>query len=322
MNFSEIFDVFSRRKRSEKVLLPVVSVALRYKILMLCRDIFNGEHKYQYIISELSYTRDKFWHEIHRALTYRHGIPRLSNVTSARTEDADVVNFLGDCKDEDFLDFIELIFKTSAIAQVCPDENLLVDDINSLLVTENVGYELTNIVVKESSPGNTKVYFAEQISGHHPNHNVIAFPQVILKENLIVHTEILKPVLSLLTDVKYANANREFLEALEHYRKADYGNCLTLCSSAFESVMKILCAQKNWGCSAQDSASKLIDVMVNKLPLEPYLVPFLTTVTTLRNRLSKSHGAGVQTKDVPQYIARYALNVNASAITLLVDASK
>jgi hypothetical protein len=41
-------------------------------------------------------------------------------------------------------------------------------------------------------------------------------------------------------------------------------------------------------------------------------------VATLRNRLSKAHGAGVQIRNVPRHLAAYALNSTAAAILLLV----
>jgi hypothetical protein len=45
----------------------------------------------------------------------------------------------------------------------------------------------------------------------------------------------------------------------------------------------------------------------------------LSIVATLRNRLSKSHGAGIQQRDIPPHIAKYAINATAAAILLLVE---
>ena len=44
-------------------------------------------------------------------------------------------------------------------------------------------------------------------------------------------------------------------------------------------------------------------------------------VPTVRNKLS-SHGQGVEQREVPQYMARYLLNLTATSILLLTDAEK
>ncbi len=323
MNFTDIFNVFSRRSNSKKKAVLVVPITLRNKVLMLCRDTLYGTRKYGgYISYPRNTTWDRFWEEIHYALTYRHGRPMLIPGETSLPHDDDALTFLMSCSAGEFLDFIELIFKTQIIARVCIDENLLVADINALMQTENAGYELTNIVIKPASDSDTRVHFIDYGSTQIPVNNVIAFPQIILKEDQVVHGEIIKPILNLLSDVRFANANKEYLEALEDYRKGDYGDCLTKCCSSFESVMKIICAQKGWRCNANDPADKLIQMVVSMAGLESYFVQPLMIIATLRNRLSKSHGAGLQMKDVPQYTARYALNASASAMTLLIDATK
>ena len=48
----------------------------------------------------------------------------------------------------------------------------------------------------------------------------------------------------LLRDKSFTSADQEFIEALEDYRKGDYGDCLTKCGSSLESTMKIICDRK------------------------------------------------------------------------------
>ncbi|MCL4505774.1 MAG: hypothetical protein M1140_07090 [Chloroflexi bacterium] len=307
--------------------MPPVTTTLKNKVLMLCRDAFSGIRNYG-MIPPYSGTemQDRFWREIHDALTYKLGRPTLIPEYPSKSRKEDVLNFLTSCGDEEFLDFIELIFKTEIVGFVCADENRLVDDINELLRSENVGYELTHIVKKritlDSSNQATEPIGYAIPGQQYQVDDVVAYPQIILKEDMVVHTEILKPVLNLLADVRFANANKEYLEALEDYRKGDYGDCLTKCCSALESVMKIICTQKKWEYKPTDSANRLISAVVAGAKLETYFENFLTTVPTLRNRLSKAHGAGIESKHVPQDIARYALNESASAIIFLVDATK
>ena len=47
--------------------------------------------------------------------------------------------------------------------------------------------------------------------------------------------------LALLGTEEYAEANAEFLKALEHYRKGETKECLTECLKAFETTMKAIC---------------------------------------------------------------------------------
>ena len=52
--------------------------------------------------------------------------------------------------------------------------------------------------------------------------------------------------------------------------------------------------------------------------LEPFFEQPLVLVATIRNRLSKSHGAGLNSRDVTEAKAEYAINATAAAILLLV----
>jgi hypothetical protein len=100
------------------------------------------------------------------------------------------------------------------------------------------------------------------------------------------------PALMLLQRPAFKTANLEYLEALEDYRKGDFGDCLTKCGSSFESVLKIICERKKWAYRQTDTASSLVKTVLDNTSLDNYFEPVLMIVATLRNRLSKSHGAG------------------------------
>ena len=144
-----------------------------------------------------------------------------------------------------------------------------------------------------------------------------AYPKVIRKDSELLHSTATLPVLQLLSDGSYAAANKEFLEALEAYRKGDYDDCLTKCGSAFESVLKVICDRKRWPYQQTDTASQLIHTVVEKAGLEPFFEQPLMLVATIRNRLSTSHGAGVKQRKESQAKAEYALNATAAAVLLL-----
>ena len=314
MKFSHIFDVFSKRNKEVKPFVPNAPLTLRNKIILYCRDVFSNSRSNW---GSGDYTGE-FWSEIHQMLLYRHGKFQLSNgYPQSQAEDA--INFLLNCGNEEFFDFVEYIFRVKCLFHVAIEENVLVSEINELFASENVGYELTEMVKEEViEPVNEYPFFGREQKVI----KTVAYPQVIRKEDQVIHTTNIMPALTLLSDPKFKTADQEYLEALEDYRKGDYGDCLTKCGSAFESVMKIICDSKKWKYKQTDTASALLTTIISKSGIESYFDQPLSIIATLRNRLSKSHGAGVAPKEVTQNYARYALNSTAAAIVFLVNETK
>ncbi|MBU1395943.1 MAG: hypothetical protein KKE84_07345 [Gammaproteobacteria bacterium] len=217
----------------------------------------------------------------------------------------DAIAFLSGCDDVHFLDFLEYIFPTQAYFHAASRGNL-VEDINEFFRQDDLPYAVTEFVWTEGK------------DGPYATTTLTAYPQVIRKDSEVVHSSAIEPALQLLRGSEFGAANREFLEALEDFRKSDYGDCLTKCGSAFESVLKVICARKKWAYSATDTASPLLKTVVTNAGLEPFFEQPLVLVATIRNRLSKSHGAGLNSRDVTEAKAEYAINATAAAILLLV----
>lgn len=315
MKFRAILDVFSKRDEEADVFLYKVPTTLRNKILLFCHDVFSNN---QGTLVGHDYTTE-FWNEIHQALQYRHGKVQLAENSYHSSKAQDAISFLLNCIDEEFLDFVEYIFRVKCLFHVSIEENELVRQINELFTSESVGYELTEMV-KETvvEPAEQYPFFGQEVE----KIKVVAHPKVIRKDNQVTHALIQKPTLTLLADQKFQAANEEYLEALEDYKKGDYGICLVKCGSAFESVMKIICDDKRWPYKQTDTARTLIRTIIANTNLDSYFEQPLIIIATLRNRLSKAHGAGTQSKTVSQHLARYGLNAVASAIILLVDEAK
>lgn len=64
--------------------------------------------------------------------------------------------------------------------------------------------------------------------------------KIIRVDSTYTHSEIVKPVLTLLHNSKFKGANEEYLKAHEHYRHGRNKECLTECLKAFESTIKII----------------------------------------------------------------------------------
>jgi uncharacterized protein DUF7014 len=293
-----IFDVFSRRPVPSKDAPRAVTSGFRNRIILLCRDVIGPGY-----IS-------KFWEQVHQKLEYLHGTPILSRGTIPSNSIEDVLHFLELCESDNFLDFVEYIFQVDAFCRVS-SKTEFVDQINSFFEVDDLPYYLTEYVeVEEQGVFNGQATTFIKVG---------AYPKVIMRENRFVHAEAVAPALHLLINPGFSSANSELLEALQDYRKKDFGDCLTKCGSAFESVMKVICDKNKWPYKQTDTAATLLDTIISRTQIDSFFTQPLILIATIRNRLSKSHGAGTIAKHVPSHIAQFAINATASAILLLVE---
>lgn len=309
-----LFDVFSKRSTASYP-SDTIPETLRNKVFLLCHDFFGG--RWQSDFGGGDYTRE-FWEDIHRSLQYLHGRTKLSPDRHVDNPADDAILFLMRCDAAQFLDFIELMFKVDWRFRVVVDENILVDAVNELFKSENAPYQLTSIVKREEAatgPLPFPDFRGTQI-------RTVAYPKVVRAEDDVTFTEAVLPALAILSDPAYESANLEFREALEDYRKGDYGDCLTKCSSAFESVMKVLCQKNGWPYKAQDTAAPLLKTVISRSGLDSFFEPPLIVIATLRNRLSSSHGAGPVKRQVERHVAQYATTSTAAGILVLIHQAK
>src|SRR5271157_3021437 len=106
--FAKIFDVFSRR--STLTQNHVIPNSTRNRILKWCVDVFSGSRSNGF----QSDYRNQFWQEIGNMLQYKHGKLKLSKGTpNSGNIYEDVYYYLQSCTGEDFLDFIEYVFRVN-----------------------------------------------------------------------------------------------------------------------------------------------------------------------------------------------------------------
>jgi hypothetical protein len=153
--------------------------------------------------------------------------------------------------------------------------------------------------------------------------------ELVKIESQFIHAEVVKPALALLTSREYADANAEFLKALEHCRKGETKECLNECLKTFESTMKAICTKRKWAVKPKDTAKELIDVCL-KNGLTPPLIhshirgvraTLARGIPTVRNRL-RGPGQEVELMDVPPHYARYMLHLTAATIQFLIESEK
>jgi hypothetical protein len=275
---------------------------LRVQIAHILRDLFGHRESYD------SNGCIEAFQAINDFLCREYGLFGLSqNVLNS--VDAQVIDFLLSVPDhEKVLDVVEISFRLLAfmlgtsyawqhrVSQESFDEAIA--ELNARFREHGIGYQLE--------------------SG-----------EIIRVDSQLIHAEVVKPALALLSNKEYEGANAEFLKAFEHYRKGDTKECLNECLKAFESTMKAVCTKRKWPFKPTDSARELIDVCLKNGLIPPLIQSHIggvraaleSGIPTIRNRLS-GHGQGVQVVEVPPHYASYMLHLTATTIQFLAESEK
>jgi hypothetical protein len=142
-----------------------------------------------------------------------------------------------------------------------------------------------------------------------------------------LHAELVVPALELLSDRRFAASNGEFLAAHQAFREQDYEQCLVECCKAFESVIKVIAAERNWAVAPNAPAKTLVKAVFDNGLIPNYLESEFAGIRTVlengigtvRNKAG-GHGAGTEIRNVPRHLAAFQLHQTGAAITLLAEA--
>jgi HEPN domain-containing protein len=152
---------------------------------------------------------------------------------------------------------------------------------------------------------------------------------LIRVDSQFVHAEVVKPALALLSGRDFEGPRQEFLSAHEHYRAGEHRQAVAMAANALESTFKAIFDREGWTYKKGARISDLIKVAREKGLWPDYLdASFDQLVATLQSGLPKirdndaSHGQGAKPKEVPAYIAAYALHLAASKIVFIAEAAK
>src|SRR5213078_4510253 len=151
------------------------------------------------------------------------------------------------CSDGNFLDFVEYALESYWYLD---SAEKVVSDFNQFLHVDDLPYAITDYVwidTMEVMMGGTQ----------RKGRRLTAYPQVIARGSQVTHALAIEPALTLLKHPDFVAANAEFLDGLADYRKGDHGDCLTKCGSAFESVLKVICARNGWPYDQKHAADAL-----------------------------------------------------------------
>lgn len=152
--------------------------------------------------------------------------------------------------------------------------------------------------------------------------------RVIRVDSKYIHAEATKPALTLLGVAGYEGPQEEFLTAHEHLRNGRNKEAITEAGKSFESLMKAVCDRKGWSYPKGARASDLLKVLRRNHLWPDYLDgSFDQLLATLASGLPQvrndggAHGQGATKKEVPAYVASYALHLAASKMVLIAEAA-
>lgn len=301
-----VFELFSKRQRRTRGEIPDVYVydslppELRVQIVHIIQDAFGVDH-YGQRYAEQAYEFVK------QTLCREYGLFEL--IEHPQSDIHSVFNFfLQEKLVERALDVVELCFNV----------------VNSVIcVNHSYQYYTDRKIEPDAAISELNERFKEHGVGYQFDSN-----KLIRVDSEFLHSEAVKPTLTVLRGSAFKGANEEFLFAHEHYRHGRYKECLVDSLKAFESTMKAICKLRGWTTQPNDTAKTLIGICFSNGLIPSYLDSQFSSlrsllesgVPTVRNK-NGGHGQGADPIVVPEYMARYALNLTATSILFLVEAN-
>jgi hypothetical protein len=315
-----VFDIFSKRQKRQRGEVPDVyqydnlPQELRIQIIQIWMETIGNKEDYARseraaeLFTERGVHTNMVYRQVVETLCHEYGVLELSGGSTGNPLGDLSVFLMVETNVERVLDAIE---QTFWIIGTC---------------TRNAGYlgrknadELATEAINELN-----YRFTEHGVGYQYEAG-----QIIRVDSQLIHDQVVKPALSLLSSKEYAGAQEEFLRAHEHYRKGRTKEALSEARKAFESTLKCICNKRKWGYDpAKDTAHTLISIVLKENLVPQFwqsqlsgLRSLLEGVTTAPNKLAV-HGQGMFPTEVPMHIAAYVLHATASAIVLLAQAEK
>lgn len=300
-----VFDLFSKRQKRARGEMPDVYVyddlpqPLRVQIVHIVNDAF-GEDGYG-----TSHARDAY-EFVKQTLCRELGVFEL--VEYPKSDQDSVFNFFLKQKSvEHALDVVELCFK---VIQIHIGED------------QSYQYNTRRKIEPDAAVAELNERFKEHGVGYQ-----FESGEIIRVDSQFLHAEAVKPTLAVLRDKNFKGANEEFLKAHEHYRHGRYKECLVDALKAFESTMKTICSFRGWPTQPTDTAKNLIATCMSNGLFPAYFDSQFSSirsllesgVPTVRNK-NGGHGQGAAPVAVPEYLARYTLNLTATTILFMVEA--
>jgi hypothetical protein len=295
-----VFDLFSKRQKRLRGDVPDVFLydELPYPLRVQLVQVIHSA------LANDGWTNQTY-EDVRDILCREYGVFHLTNDLNAVPKE-EVSRFILYEKDvEKVIDAVELTLRAidtdemrehaRFVAIVPPDDVLL--EVNERFREHGVGYE----------------YISREM---------------IRIDSQLIHSEVVKPTLTLLVNVAYQGANEEFRKAHEHYRHGNYKECLSECLKAFESTLKTICDARSWARDSNATAKQLLDICFTNGLFAAFMQSHLgnlravleSGVPAIRNKTS-GHGQGSTITTVSEETARYMLHLTATNILFFVESA-
>ncbi len=252
-------------------------------------------------------SHNDIWTQIEQTFLREKG---LDGIGQDKFAGSNVLAFMRDCPTVDWLDFLELIatgIKNTGDEDLRGNRNYWGVTTESKDTIEEINYRLRQAGV------------GYQLEG----------AKLIRVDSQFVHAEVVRPALALLSGHDFEGPREEFLAAHQHYREGKHREAVGMAANALESTYKAIFDKKGWPYKKGARISDLAKVARDNGLWPNYLdASFDQLIATLQSGLPKIrdndsvHGQGAKSKDVPGYIAAYALHLAASKIVFITEAAK
>jgi len=306
-----VFDLYSKRQKRARGEMPDVYVydnlpeTLRVQIVQIISDAFGEDDFDEDSLGYESGLAKELYDFAVDVLCREFGVFELVQGVKS-SKDSLFKFFLGEEDIDRALDVVELCFR---------------------LMKEKIDHNYKIFTAVRVDPDDAILELNERFKEHGVGYLFVS-GEIIRVDSQFLHAEAVKPTLSLLREDGFDGANEEFLSAHAHYRHGRYKECLVDALKAFESTMKAICSLRGWETRSEDSARNLIAVCMSNGLFPEYLNSQFSSVRsllesgvpTVRNK-NGGHGQGIEPVPVPEYLARYALNLTATSILFMVEAN-
>jgi hypothetical protein len=301
------FDLYSKRQndtakagQSDVYDYNTVPSEFRIQLLNLANSIFGEDRSYRQ--GKGHYFNPK-WVWVSNTYSHEKGIPPIGGFNH---EPSNTRSYFRGCRNDVAIDLTEVIaFKISELDEALQSTyknspskpKPVIDEVNYRLREAGMGYQF-------EAGRLTRV------------------------DSQLVHQEVVKPALSLLSRSGFEGVEQEFLNAHSHYRTGQNKEAVAMAANALESTFKAVFDNKGWPYNKGARISDLVKVAkTNGLGPDYLDNSFDQLLATLQSGLPKirdndaSHGQGSNPKEVPSYLAAYALHLAASKIVFIVSAA-
>lgn len=308
-----IFRLFSTRKKqkenpaSSQYNCENLPAQLRGQIVHIL-DSSLGEYSLSdpYDIYIHASPSNSLWERIYQIVCRENGVFRLGNGSDLKQQ---CLNYIMTAEKDKTLDMVEIGFQTINLAKSWPEylrkrSNITqspddaIEELNDRFQEHNIGFRFTN-------------------------------NQIMPMDSEYMHKEVIEPALNLLLESDFKGALDEFSKGYKHLREKNIQDAIVNVNNAFESTMKSICDKRGWKYDTNATAKKLIEICFQEgLIPDELQSQFSALRSTLESGLpvirnnKAGHGQGLQKREVPSYLAFYAINLAASNIVFLINAYK